>query len=399
MMVLVRALAVAALAAVTGVVDASPQAPSAPAPWTAAPSAGAAPGAAGAASGAASGSASGTCNNSPTLCSRQYNQITHMGAHDSSFLRDKSTGNSPAGNQFLNATIALDAGFRLLQTQVHKVDSGVRMCHTSCGILDAGPLDSWLANVADWVRRNPNDVITIILANPRSVSARDLGVAFERSGITRFAYKPASAAATANWPTLQTMIGQGSRVVIFTTNTEASPEIPYMLPHFLHIFETPFEVTQLTGFNCSLDRPKAAGQPVQAIAKGYMGMANHFKYRPIDSSFLKTVAKSVGIGSDILVPDAERINTVNSPDMSADGNLGKHVEQCRSEWGQRPNFVLVDFWDRQAPLEVADRLNGVSGATGRKVVVMTAAASRERGGHVLGVVVACLTAAAMWLPL
>ncbi|EQL03228.1 PLC-like phosphodiesterase [Ophiocordyceps sinensis CO18] len=300
MMVLVRALAVAALAAVTGVVDASPQAPSAPAPWTAAPSAGAAPSPAGAASGAASGSASGTCNNSPTLCSRQYNQITHMGAHDSSFLRDKSTGNSPAGNQFLNATIALDAGFRLLQTQVHKVDSGVRMCHTSCGILDAGPLDSWLANVADWVRRNPND---------------------------------------------------------------------------------------------------AAGQPVQAIAKGYMGMANHFKYRPIDSSFLKTVAKSVGIGSDILVPDAERINTVNSPDMSADGNLGKHVEQCRSEWGQRPNFVLVDFWDRQAPLEVADRLNGVSGATGRKVVVMTAAASRERGGHVLGVVVACLTAAAMWLPL
>ncbi|KAM4054653.1 PLC-like phosphodiesterase [Hirsutella rhossiliensis] len=392
MVVSVRALAVAALAAVAGVVDANPQAAPSDAPSiapTAAPPS--------AAPSAGLGSGSGTCNNSPLLCSRQYNKITHMGAHDSSFLRDKSTRNSPAGNQFKNATIALDAGFRLLQTQVHKVDSGLRLCHTSCGILDAGPLDTWLAAVADWVSRNPNDVITIVVVNSDKVPATDLGAAFERSGITKFAYKPASTAATTTWPTLGTMIGQRSQVVIFTTNTEASPALPYMLPHFVHIFETPFEVTQLNGFNCTLDRPKAAGQPTQAISNGYMSLVNHFKDQPFDSGIIKSVAKSIGINSDILVPDVDRIDTVNNPGNSTDGNLGKHLDLCSSEWGQQPNFILVDFWDRANPIEAADRLNGVSSTTGRKAVDLTSAAPRELGARATGVVVACLTATSLWL--
>jgi hypothetical protein len=39
------------------------------------------------------------CNNSPDLCSKTYGEITHLGAHDSPFLRDSSTSNSVAGDQ------------------------------------------------------------------------------------------------------------------------------------------------------------------------------------------------------------------------------------------------------------------------------------------------------------
>lgn len=39
------------------------------------------------------------CNNSPDLCSRPYSAITHLGAHDSPFLRDASTKFSDSGNQ------------------------------------------------------------------------------------------------------------------------------------------------------------------------------------------------------------------------------------------------------------------------------------------------------------
>lgn len=39
------------------------------------------------------------CNNSPDLCGRSYANVTHLGAHDSAFLRDASTGYSQAGNQ------------------------------------------------------------------------------------------------------------------------------------------------------------------------------------------------------------------------------------------------------------------------------------------------------------
>lgn len=39
------------------------------------------------------------CNNSPDLCSKSYGEITHLGAHDSPFVRDASTDFSTAGDQ------------------------------------------------------------------------------------------------------------------------------------------------------------------------------------------------------------------------------------------------------------------------------------------------------------
>ena len=39
------------------------------------------------------------CNNSPSLCSKSYGEITHLGAHDSPFVRDASTDFSTAGDQ------------------------------------------------------------------------------------------------------------------------------------------------------------------------------------------------------------------------------------------------------------------------------------------------------------
>jgi hypothetical protein len=40
------------------------------------------------------------CNNSPKLCSKSYGEVTHLGAHDSPFVRDASTQFSTAANQY-----------------------------------------------------------------------------------------------------------------------------------------------------------------------------------------------------------------------------------------------------------------------------------------------------------
>ena len=40
------------------------------------------------------------CNNSPSLCSRSYGEITHLGCHDSAFVRQtKSSDGVSAANQ------------------------------------------------------------------------------------------------------------------------------------------------------------------------------------------------------------------------------------------------------------------------------------------------------------
>ncbi|KAG8416666.1 hypothetical protein J3458_007233 [Metarhizium acridum] len=301
---------------------------------------------------ASSTSSSGqACNNSPTLCGRQYNAVTHMGAHNSAFLRDSSTGNSLAGNQFKNATAALNAGLRLLQAQVHKPNSTLELCHTSCDLLDAGALESWLKDINAWVTKNPNDVVTLLLVNSDTASASDYAAVFESSGLAKVGYKPQSNVVTSTWPTLQSMISANARVVTFVTNMDYSASTPYLLPEFDHVFETPFEVTTIGGFNCTVDRPSKANPASSSLSNGFMSLVNHFKYQSL-------------VGS-IQVPDVDAINTVNSAGTSETGNLGKHLQQCKTEWNKAPNFVLVDFWDKGDPIAALDNMNGVTDATGR----------------------------------
>lgn len=60
-----------------------------------------------------------SCNNAEPLCDLGYNEDTHLGAHDSLFLRDESTDFSTFGNQYFDTTTQLDAGVRLLSAQEH----------------------------------------------------------------------------------------------------------------------------------------------------------------------------------------------------------------------------------------------------------------------------------------
>lgn len=331
------------------------------------------------------GAAGAACNNSPSLCSRPYNTITHMGAHDAAFLRDASTQNSIAGNQYKNATVALDAGLRLLQAQVHKSDNALRLCHTSCQLLDAGPLQNWLAAINVWMTKNPNEVVTIILVNSDSASASELGAVFQQSGISKYGYTPAGSTATGNWPTLQTMINQNTRLVSYVTNAKYDSSVPYLLPEFNYVFETPFEVTSLDGFNCSLDRPKALGTSgASAVSQNYLSLVNHFKYQQLLAG--------------VLVPDTDQLSIVNSPETSTAGNLGLHLKNCQSEWGARPNYVLVDFWSQENPLAAADALNGVSDFAGRKITTeATSKATEQFQGMAKGALLAFCAAALLIL--
>ncbi|EWG44018.1 hypothetical protein FVEG_05236 [Fusarium verticillioides 7600] len=308
-------------------------------------------------SGSGSGSGSSTaCNNSPDLCSRSYNNITHMGAHGSSFLRDGNNGLAAAGNQNFNATDALDAGLRLLQAQVHKENNTLRLCHTSCGILDAGPLEDWLTKINVWMKANKNEVVTLLLVNSDDAKPDEFGQAINGSGIAELAYAPATQEPTSEWPTLKSMIDNSTRLVTFVTNIDASTQYPYLMPEFDYVFETAFEVPSLTGFNCTVDRPSKIKDGATAMASNYMGLVNHFKYQSLSDN------------SDLFVPDTENIDTVNSDGTSEDGQLGKHLQQCRQDWGAVPNFVLVDFFEKGQVLAATDAMNAISDATGREEV-------------------------------
>ncbi|GAB7328697.1 hypothetical protein MBLNU13_g00618t1 [Cladosporium sp. NU13] len=290
------------------------------------------------------------CNNSPDLCSRQYNNITHLGAHDSPFLRDETTSFSTSGNQFYNTTVQLEAGVRLLSAQVHSQNGSLRLCHSSCDLLDAGTLRNWLGEVKGFMDANPNEVVTILLVNSDDASASDLAAEYEAAGVDLYSYVPSSASASSTWPTLQSLISSNTRLVNFVASLDGNTAAPYLLDEFTYVFENDYDNSELSDFSCTPNRPSGLSS---GSTGGRMALMNHFLY----------LNQAFGIQS----PNVGNITTTNAPGNST-GMLGMQLGQCSREYGTQPTFVLVDFFNVGPAIESVDTVNGVTNPVGRASV-------------------------------
>lgn len=94
----------------------------------------------------------------------------------------------------------------------------------------------------------------------------------------------------------------------------------YILDEFTYFFETPFDTTDPTFNQCTIDRPAGAS------ADGRMYIVNHF----LDLDIL---------GIDI--PDNGADATTNA--ATGTGSIGAQAALCESLYGRPPNFVLIDY--------------------------------------------------------
>ncbi|KAI6797487.1 hypothetical protein KC363_g2026 [Hortaea werneckii] len=320
---------------------------------------------------AQSTNSSTACNNSPSLCNQAYNRVSHLGAHNSPFVRDESNGYSLSGNQYFNSSTQLSAGVRLLTAQVQtNSDSGeLHVCHTSCALLDAGKLSDWLGEVNGWLEDNPNDVITVLLVNGAGASASELAAEYETAGIGDIAYTPTSssssssasssastaASSSSDWPTLQNLIDQGTRMVNFVADLDDNSGASYLLNQYDYVFENDYNNVSPSDFSCDASRPASvANNAQQALYLGLMPLMNHFLY-----------AEVAAFG--IQYPNTSYITTTNAP-SGGTGNLGASASRCSSEYGRAPTFIVVDFFNVGPAIETVDSLNGVTNPVGRATV-------------------------------
>ena len=281
------------------------------------------------------------CNNYPEFCSRQYSNITEVSAHNSPFV----IPNNVASNQHWPVTTQLDDGIRLLQAQMHFVNGTPHFCHTSCSLLDAGPITTWLTQVYEWVATHPYDVVTLILENGDYAPVTNYVPFIESTGLTKYTYIPPKIPMSLeDWPTLETMILTGKRVVLFMDYNANQVAVPWILDEFSQLWETPFDQTDRT-FPCTPQRPPNLS-PEQAKSRMYM--TNHNLNYEINL-----------LGNAILVPYIPYLKFTNN--ITGPGSLGGNVENCTREWGFPPRFLDVDFYDvgNGSVFEVAARANGV----------------------------------------
>ena len=275
------------------------------------------------------------CNGFDELCDRSYSNITFMGTHDSAMA-----GNAldQFNDQEISVADQLNMGIRFLQAQTHYNGGTLEMCHTLCipDVSDVGPLSDYLTTVKTFLDANPNEVVTLLLTNGDYVPVGNFSNVFSSiAGLVDYIYvPPQDPLPIGAWPTLGELIGNKTRLIVFLDYDADSSVAPYILDEFAYFFETPYDVTDATFSNCSIDRPAGAS------SAGRMYLVNHY----LD-------VETLGVST----PDYGAASTTNGA-----ASINANVAECVGNYTNNPNVVLVDWVNKGDVIDVGNALNGLS---------------------------------------
>ncbi|KAI0688050.1 hypothetical protein BC835DRAFT_1445010 [Cytidiella melzeri] len=181
-----------------------------------------------------------------------------------------------------------------------------------------------LTTVNTFMQANPNEVLTLLFTKPEGVSLPEFG--------PRCLWRRATGQPSENSSAPE----RESSVVFLDAGADTERSVPYILPEFEMIWETPFSVTDAS-FPCSVDR--IAG-PLATI--NHMYMINH----SLNIKLLHT---------GVIISDPEDASTTNGVTSILANAAG-----CKPlSAGRAPNFVLLDFVNFGHGLQAVNTLNGL----------------------------------------
>ncbi|KAJ2781238.1 hypothetical protein H4R18_003002 [Coemansia javaensis] len=318
------------------------------------------------------------CNGHAELCGRAYSNVSYACTHNAYSYPPPSV--LPVLNQERTIAEQLGDGVRALMLDVVRPgpDAGasgggggsivdkvlswfsaapksgdlldaVHLCHQSCALIDKGRLSDALTAIREFLDANPREVVTIIFENVSGFSAQELRPSFEAAGADKYAFVPGFAPTDAHsgypWPTLEQMIAQGQRLVVFIDENADPAQVPYILPEWEYVVETPYaNIVPVAQFPCNQDRPR------DGVSRDLVVM-NHFAYN-------RATIGSENIDTPLTAAQA-REHGYNSIDA-----LTAHAETCAAVWGPHRimNFITLDYYDigDGAIFQLVDRINGIS---------------------------------------
>jgi hypothetical protein len=276
------------------------------------------------------------CNGHAELCDRSYGNTTFVGAHDS--FAASTNPFALARTQEVGVNDQLTMGVRLLQLQAHKNGKDLHFCHNTCGLFDGGTVKQYFKKVKHFLDRHPNEVLTIIIANPENVQADVWQPIFENTGLADIAYIPPQTPMTReDWPTLKEMLDSSKRVVVFMDKGAEDGTVPYLLPQFTMMWEDEYDPTD-SQFPCKVDRTAGSLSPSQQL-----NLMNH-----------NLNVDLIPIGRGVRLPDR-----LVSPRTNSIYSIMGHANHCAPLAGDRfPNFVLLDFVNIGQVTTAVAQLNG-----------------------------------------
>ena len=258
------------------------------------------------------------CNGSIDLCSKQYNEVAYLTTHNA-FNSDEDGLLFP--NQSNNIASQLNDGVRGLMIDVYD-HFGTPTAYHSVFALGTIPLSDILNDIKTFLDNNPNEIVTIILEC--YVTANDIEDEINQSGLSSYLYTHNTV-----WPTLQNMIDNDNRLVIFTDVDDASSSQNWYHYVWDYAVETHYSVATINDFTCDFNR----GDPLNDLF-----ILNHF-----------ITDATLGYG---LYTESNNVN--------ANPFFINRALDCQNQTNKFPNFVTVDYYELGGGLAVVDQLNGLT---------------------------------------
>ena len=258
------------------------------------------------------------CNGSMNLCSKQYNKVAYLTTHNA-FNSDEDGLLFP--NQTYNIASQLNDGVRGLMIDVYD-HFGTPTAYHSIFALGTIPLSDIFNNIKTFLDNNPNEIITIILEC--YVTANDIEDEINQSGLSNYLYEHNS-----TWSTLQNMIDNENRLVIFSDVDDANSSQNWYHYVWDYAVETHYSVGSINDFTCDFNR----GDPVNDLF-----IFNHF---------VTDATLGYGLYNE-------------SNDVNANPFFINRTLDCQTQTTKFPNFVTVDFYELGDGVAVVDELNGLT---------------------------------------
>ncbi|KAJ2712028.1 hypothetical protein H4R19_002966 [Coemansia spiralis] len=278
--------------------------------------------------------ATGTvCNQHEELCSRAYNDVTYITTHASFALASAGPPAKP-GTQNKSINEQLEDGVRGLHLNIVRgaTAAEVSLCYPSCSVNNGGALLDTLKVVKTWLDANKNDVVTIFLEGAGTdASPSAVAEAFAESGLGKYTLKGKPAV----WPTLGSMIGNGTTLVVFAedANIVAAGGQGAFIPF-------PGTVLKLDGLFTE-GAPWTCG-PWSRTSESIMLIPHYI----VQSATYNGVVRTD-------MPFPFRLGSTNGY------QLEYHAVTCRAGQSIWANFLEVDFYDQGDAMTVALKMNSL----------------------------------------
>jgi hypothetical protein len=258
-----------------------------------------------------------TLNNTdgPDLLPKKYNEVCFLMTHN-------AMNNSERGytipNQTHSISKQLQNGVRGLMIDTYDGSDGVALTYHGTPLVGQQKLVDVLKEIKDFLIANPKEVVSIIFQNDGSNV--QLEQAIDSIGLNdlTFIYD-------GSWPTLQTMVDNNERLVLFVESNKV-PRAAYLMYAWGTIFDTKYTYSNVNQFDSDVNRGGSGTKQLYLV--------NHW------------LGNAIGLPDKSLAPQANKRAVIS-----------KRVQDCTAANGQMVNFLGVDFYEIGDAMAVADSIN------------------------------------------